>query len=269
MEGLNITLSFSHESVWSQFILGQFNNESGSDSTYQIGTTSFTNTLDTISLTGTKTWSIEEEEVPDNPILTLTRTYLITEGEGNDATTTTSSPETVKVADANLQLEWSGEGKTRTFSYSGLPMYAPNGSRYTYSVTEASFTVGSGADTVTYTVVKEADGTYTVTADQEGARAFSVTQNGNDIENSAVKATIEIIKVKKGHRDEEHTLNGAKFQLTRVNDDNDNNMEGADKYKSEIQTVVDGKTTFTDLKPGRYKLEEKEAPAGYVLVETP
>ncbi len=80
MEGLNITLSFSHESVWSQFILGQFNNESGSDSTYQIGTTSFTNTLDTISLTGTKTWSIEEEEVPDNPILTLTRTYLITEG---------------------------------------------------------------------------------------------------------------------------------------------------------------------------------------------
>ena len=138
-----------------------------------------------------------------------------------------------------------------------------------YSVAEASFIVGSGADQVTYTVVRGEDGLYTVTADKEGAKVFNVTQSGNNITNGSVKAMIEIIKVEKGHRDEQRVLNGARFQLTRVNDDNDNNKEGTDAYQSEIQTVVDGKTTFTDLRPRRYKLEEKEAPAGYIMVETP
>ena len=83
--------------------------------------------------------------------------------------------------------------------------------------------------------------------------------------------SIGIIKVEKGHKDSGHTLKGAKFQLTRV-DDNDHPVSGAGEYQSDIQTVDPdtGKTSFSGLIPGgRYKLEEKEAPSGYVLVETP
>ena len=89
--------------------------------------------------------------------------------------------------------------------------------------------------------------------------------------NNLVTTSIEIIKVEKGNKDSSHTLGGAKFQLTRV-DENGNNVSGNGEYQSEIQIVDSdtGKTTFTGLYPGgRYKLEEKESPAGYVMVETP
>ena len=90
-------------------------------------------------------------------------------------------------------------------------------------------------------------------------------------EKSLGDVSIGIIKVEKGHKDSGHTLKGAKFQLTRV-DDNDHPVSGAGEYQSDIQTVDPdtGKTSFSGLIPGgRYKLEEKEAPSGYVLVETP
>ena len=86
----------------------------------------------------------------------------------------TSTPEVVKVmqgeTQVNLQPEWSGTGRNRSFSYSGLPKYDAQGNEYTYSVSEASFTVGSGENAVTYTAVKAADGTYTVTATKREQR---------------------------------------------------------------------------------------------------
>ena len=270
---LGVTLDFGSTDVWSQFIVGQFNKNDSSS--YNVGTTAFTNTLETTELNGTKKWNIEGDEIPANPILILTRTITTTEGEGGDAVTTTSSPEVVKVmqggTQVNIQPEWSGTGKNRSFSYTCLPKYDPQGNEYTYSVSEASFTVGSGADAVTYTAVKAADGTYTVTASKAGATVYTVTQTGNDIMNGLVEAEIEIVKVEKGHKDSSHTLSGAKFRLTRVNEDNDNNYSGEGAYQSDVQTVdpETGKTIFTGLRPGRYKLEETEAPAGYILVESP
>ena len=93
---------------------------------------SFTNELPKIEIPGTKTW-VDAEETHDNPKLTLTRKV----GEGN--------PETLKAAKAapivysaegtvNLQPIWSSDGKT--YRYSNLPKYAPDGSEYIYNVTE-------------------------------------------------------------------------------------------------------------------------------------
>jgi len=271
-ENLLTKLVFSEHDNWAQFIIGQLKIPAGEDK-YNIGTTAFTNVLDTISLTGTKTWIIEGVTNPDNPVLMLTRTYTITDPENNQ--TRSSEPETVTVVEGDsivpLQPAWSGDGLTRSFSYTGLPKANLYGNVYTYNVSEASFTVGSGEDKVTYMAVRNADGTYTVTADKEGAKPVTIKQNGNNIINGAVEADIEIIKVEKGHKDSNHTLSGAKFRLTRVNDTNNNNMTGDDAYQSEIVTVdsVTGKVIFEDLKPGRYKLEEMGSPDGYVLVETP
>ena len=139
-------------------------------------------------MSGTKTWNIEGNTIPANPILKLTRT-----------TTANTTPEIVTVKQGetyvNLQPEWSGEGKTITFVYTGLPKYDAAGLEYTYSVAEASFTIGTGEDAVTYTVVKNSNGTYTVTPDKEGATVYVTTQTGNNITNGLLETEIEIIKV--------------------------------------------------------------------------
>ena len=196
-ETQTVTLDFGATKVWSQFIVGQFN--TSADEKYNPGTTDFTNTLVTTELEGQKIWSISGTAVPADPILTLTRTVTKTEGEGENQTTTTSMPETVKVTvkegegDAvtettepePLQLVWLGEGMTRSFKYSGLPKYDKDGNEYTYSVTEASFKIGD----VTYTVIKNNDGTFTVNSNPEEAIKFKVTQDGNNtITNTELKS---------------------------------------------------------------------------------
>ena len=272
-----VDLQFGSHSSWSQFVYGQFNGNNSSR--YNIGTTDFSNTLQTTSLSGTKTWDIGTDTLPADPILVLTRTVTTTQTENGEMVELTSEPEIVTVKEthdnqetvSNLQPEWSAtvEGK-RTFIYRDLPKYDPDGNEYAYSVAESSFTIEIGEDAVTYTAVKQADGSYTVIADKGDAPAIKVTQSGNDIRNETVKASIEVIKVEKGHKDSEHTLSGAKFQLTRVNIEDDKEYSGPGEYKSEIQAVDDaGNTKFINLRPGRYKLKEVEAPAGFVLVEGP
>ena len=164
---------------------------------------------------------------------------------------------------------------------------------YTFSITgpdnySESRTIivenGTAKSSIVLTELKE--GTYTISeTGSSNTNGISLAQNQTitvvagsqastnvvSFTNNLATASIEIIKVEKGHKDSNHTLNGAKFQLTRV-DENGNNVSGDGAYQSEIQTVDSstGKTTFSGLYPtGRYKLEEKEAPAGYVLVETP
>ena len=195
-ENLVVTLKFDSPDEWSQFIWGQFNKNNSSE--YNIGTTEFTNTLETTKLEGTKIWSIgRETTISGNPILTLTRTVTTTEGEGEAQTTITSPPETVTVTvkegegDAvtektvNLQPTWSGTGMTRTFKYSGLPKYDKNGKEYTYSVSEYKFTI----DGVTYTLTRNEDGSYSASPDEEhpNAAKIRVTQTGNNITNTEIK----------------------------------------------------------------------------------
>ena len=167
----SVTLSFSGPNVWTHFIFGHFEG-----SQYNVGTASFTNKLDTTELSGSKIWKLEGDTHPsDDPILTLTRT---------SAATTT--PEIVKVKEGqnevNLQPEWSGTGKTRSFTYSGLPAKDKAGNPYTYAVTEYQFTING----ITYTVSKT-DGGYIAIPDPEHAataKEIKVTQVDNDITNT-------------------------------------------------------------------------------------
>ena len=107
---LSVTLEFGSHDSWSQYVYGQFDKEGSSE--YDIGTTEFTNTLETTELEGQKIWSISGTEVPANPTLTLTRTIETTTGEGDDAVTTTSAPEPVQVKQGgemvDLQPTWNG-----------------------------------------------------------------------------------------------------------------------------------------------------------------
>ena len=266
---LTVTLKFDEPDEWSQFIWGQFN--AGSGSSYNIGTTSFTNTLETTSLSGTKTWSIGSDETPANPTLVLTRTVTTTTTVDEEEVTTTSSPETVVVNGSNLQPTWATVDNKLTFTYSGLPKYDSDGNEYTYSVAEASFTIGSGDDAVTYTVVKASDGTYTVTANKEGAANFVVTQTGNDITNNSL-TDIQIKKVDNNNSG----LEGAVFQLYVKN--SGGVYELADTTKiSGIEPVTVGDTTYqsaiqstglaqtiSGLADGDYQFKEAHVPAGYI-----
>ena len=191
-ESLEVTLQFGSSSSWSQYVYGHFDKDDSSE--YDIGTTEFTNTLETTELNGKKTWSISGTQTPVDPILTLTRTVTTMEGEGEEKTPKTSDPETVtmirKVEEGgttkeeyvNLQPTWSGTGNTRSFTYSGLPKYDKAGNEYTYSVFEYQFTVSG----VTYTVTKDKNGDYVATPNAENAPKFKVTQEENSITNTEV-----------------------------------------------------------------------------------
>lgn len=273
MNGLTVTISFSGPSVWSQFVYGQFNNEGGQDSTYNIGRTDFTNTLETASLSGTKTWYVEGEDIPADPTLELTRTYQIVTIVDETMTVTESEPEVVTIMSGGetvpLQPTWEGEGITRTFTYSNLPKYDLHGRQYIYRVRETRFVIGEGDDAITYTVQKNLDGTFTAVADKPEADSFTVTQDAhNNIVNSSLIANLEIIKVEKGYWDNSHTIDGAVFKLTLV-DENNHDIVGGGVYTSGNVTVENGKLIFENLRPGRYKLEEITPPTGYVLVESP
>lgn len=273
MNGLTVTISFSGPNVWSQFVYGQFNNEGGPDSTYNIGRTDFTNTLETASLSGTKTWYVEGEDIPADPTLELTRTYQTVTIVDETMTVTESEPEVVTVMSGGetvpLQPTWEGEGITRTFTYSNLPKYDLHGRQYIYRVRETRFVISEGDDAITYTVQKNLDGTFTAVADKPEADSFTVTQDAhNNIVNSSLITNLEIIKVEKGYWDDSHTIDGAVFKLTLVDED-DHDIIGGGAYTSGNVTVENGKIVFENLRPGRYKLEEVASPTGYVLVETP
>ena len=177
-EKMEVTLDFGSTDVWSQFIVGQFNKNDSSS--YDPGTTTFTNTLDTVNLNGSKTWNTSASDYED-PILKLARSTT-TIVDGVEHTTI----EEVRDKDGNdLQPVWSGEGNNRAYTYSGLPKTDKQGNVYTYSVSEYQFKV----DGVTYTVTKDSNGNYIATPDSEHAadeRKFNVTQSGNDIVNTEV-----------------------------------------------------------------------------------
>jgi LPXTG-motif cell wall-anchored protein len=84
--------------------------------------------------------------------------------------------------------------------------------------------------------------------------------------NNLVNTSIRVIKVRKGT---ETPVTGAKFVLTRV-DEEDRAVTGSGAYSSGEQTVdSNGILEFTGLWDGRYKLEETFTPDGYITKEGP
>ncbi|GGD81836.1 SpaA isopeptide-forming pilin-related protein [Paenibacillus nasutitermitis] len=77
------------------------------------------------------------------------------------------------------------------------------------------------------------------------------------IENDRAKGSIEVIKLDKD--DHSQLLDGAVFELDKVNSDNTRTQIGT------TYATVNGKLTIDDLEQGKYELREINAPAHYVL----
>ena len=256
--GNSVLLDFGVTDVWAHFIVGQFNKDNSSQ--YTPGTASWTNSLETVNVEGTKTWNYSTEyTVTEPPVLRLTRT-----------TEENTTPETVQVEEGvDLQPTWNTEVTPWTYSYTDLPKTDASGKVYTYSVEEVSFTVTIGGEETTYTTSKGDDGYYVGPEDtsQPVPDNFMTTQDGNNFTNGPVRATIEITKVSKDNRDDEHALTGAIFQLTKV--DEEGEFTEGDYNSGEQPVGEDGTLSFEGLKPGRYKLVEVKAPDGYLKHDSP
>lgn len=169
--------------------------------------------------------------------------------------------------EAFVSSKTDGDGKVKGFIYSG---YLPRG---TYYVVETKAPEG----------YKKIDGPILVEVDAEGmlyklpgATAMKRASLGSDqyyslyIEDPKVLSVdITIAKVTKG---EKKPLFGATFTLTKV-DANNKVITGTDarEWVQTVGTTGDdtGKTTFTGLTYGRYRLEETTVPEDYVKLEGP
>ena len=153
------------------------------------------------------------------------------------------------------------EATTWTFNAGGTVTFTGLDLGYRYTAVEDT---GTGMVEISgYDFSSESSTTASV--DVSAAQEYT----GTITNKYTASAFIKIIKVEKGHKDTTHTLTSAEFQLTKV-DSEGHDITGSDAYKSEVSTVdQNGELTFSGLRPGRYKLEEKKAPDGYVLVEGP
>ena len=148
--------------------------------------------------------------------------------------------------------------------FDGLTGTDPDGNRYYYyidSLGETSVPEGTTPAIETDTVNSE-----------EYKRLYSEEDANTDKKLSAVNElilankTLTVFKVSKGTTT---PLPGAKFTLTLV-DENGNNIPAPNNYTSgEVEVPSSGYINFEGLRPGRYKLEETELPAGYVSAEGP
>ena len=130
----------------------------------------------------------------------------------------------------------------------------------TYRVTETPPTNGAELDKINGTETTQNYFDIVVQAGQTGTNAPNVT-----FTNNIVDTKINVVKVKKGT---EIPIAGAKFKLTRVDDDGYVITTAGEAYSSEQEVdPTTGELEFTGLKKGRYKLEETKVPDGYVKKE--
>ena len=130
----------------------------------------------------------------------------------------------------------------------------------TYRVTETQLPNGTELDKINGTETAQNYFDIVVQAGQTGNNAPNVT-----FTNNIVDTKIKVIKVKK---DTQIALPGAKFKLTRVNDEGNAISTEGEAYSSEQEVdPTTGELEFTGLKKGRYKLEETIVPEGYIKKE--
>ena len=221
------------------------------------------------------------KEFPDGPFSVLSNTeqkvvYQEIHAQGSNDTITVEEsepqekqlnpplPMPLLATRTTLEKEWTAERNPVKFAQF---LYYPNGNPYIYEVSEIKFTIGSGADAVTYTVEKNTDGSYTVTADKPDAEIFEVTQSGNDITNGGEKTTIEILKIDEMTRIKTSptALTGAKFKLMVYNVNGYENYSG--NYGEGVDVDSNGKLIIEDLPDGEYKIVETGTPTGYVKAQ--
>ena len=130
----------------------------------------------------------------------------------------------------------------------------------TYRVTENQPSNGAELDKINGSETTQNYYDIVVEAGKTGATAPNVT-----FTNNIVDTQIKVIKVKK---DTEIPVSGAKFKLTRVDDEGHPITAQGESYSFEDEVdSTTGELEFTGLKKGRYKLEETLVPDGYIKKE--
>nr|WP_233167612.1 SpaA isopeptide-forming pilin-related protein [Paenibacillus roseus] len=107
--------------------------------------------------------------------------------------------------------------------------------------TTAPFGYKANADPVSFTITR-----------------FNTTAESVQKSNEVLRGAVKLVKVEAGNTTEK--LEGAVFKLL---------TEQGDLLEEDLATDENGELTVTDLKPGKYKLVETEAPIGYELDATP
>ena len=217
------------------------------------------------------TVTIHNEPVDNPQYASLVVTKRVV-GENNEALNV-SRDFTIRLKRGDQFLKWtnsstydwvndSTEATIWTFNNGGTVTFTGLDLDHTYTVVE-----DTGTGMVEISGYDFSDQGSTTTASVSVAEATEYT--GTITNKYTASAFIKIIKVEKDHKDATHKLTGAKFQLIKV-DENGHNTSEPDAYDSKEVTVDgNGELTFTGLRPGRYKLEERKAPDGYVLTEGP
>lgn len=130
----------------------------------------------------------------------------------------------------------------------------------TYRVTETQPTNGATLDKINEETTTQNYFDIVVQAGKTGNNAPNVT-----FTNNIVDTKIKVIKVEK---DTETPVPGAKFKLTRVDDEGHDITTPGESYSHEEEVdPTTGELEFTGLKNGRYRLEETLVPDGYIKTE--
>lgn len=246
------------------------------------GAQSYTNTLRTLDLTGTKLWEdfdtdlAPEFDASKAPTMTLYRATKKADGSWNTA-------EQVKMKDGKLaaQPKWTaGSDGAWTFTYENLPAADKNDNPYTYWAVETAGSGGTGGFYPVYgTGASQSDATH-------GASGTTVTESGKQtnetITNTATR--LSLAKVSDWHgadgASDPETLAG----ITLAVQSRDGNTtyatwtNGPDGNTYSTATWVNGTSNTSDatgmvqrgdnliagLKAGKYKIVETSTPpAGY------
>ena len=180
-----------------------------------------------------------------------------------------TTPKVVKTISLNSENNWSTDqrigGKISDYEERGYDLPATNDDGYDYlyyivELDKSGNEIAVGESPLEgYTLQGYSVNNNTGVADQGVLTVYNKAD--------ASPASIKIIKVISGT---ETRLTGAKFTLTKVDENGNEPSEVADRWTSGEQEVDEnGELMFENLKEGRYRLEETEIPSGYVKKEGP
>ena len=206
--------------------------------------------------------------LPDPATATVSATAAAAAGEGGEGE---GAGETSYTSSGNAVFDNITFKKAGTYTFeirenSGTPI---DGLTYSQKVVYAKFEVTEGADGV----LSVTGPTYAAAVDDAGTAATGTLTYAETVQNyTNMYISLKVIKLAKGTTTQ---LNGAEFQLTRKLPGESTYTKFENVAFAEIQDngqlkhkgtfTVNGEATISGLCPGDYKLEEKAAPAGYII----
>ena len=204
---------------------------------------SFTNDLPTTERHAVKIWEDADDAEHLRPTSITFTLVAKVDGTELEPEALTAAGITMEQQPAEVTIEPT-DGVWPTVDWVNLPMYTETGAPIEYSVTEAAVENYSSA-------MQENETTVTFT-------------------NTLSKISIDLVKVRTGT---DERLSGAVFQLQREYPKNTDGGEGAETSGTEFRdyrdpiTVTDA-VEIGDLPDGNYRLIEKQAPTGFIMMSS-